>query len=390
VVREAGMWKVILAIVLVALAWALVAPRALAQAEQPAQGTASSETGEVVAILEEGMTTVGPVTQPFQRLLVRVTSGERAGSEVEVSVGVRDLNTGGVRYEPGDRVYLSRTVGPDGQEVFFIIDRDRSTPLLVVAFLFVVAILLLGRWKGLRALASLAITFAVLIWILVPRILAGANPVATAIVASFAIFTVTMLLTHGVGKLTAAAIAGTSVSLILTGLLAALFVRAASLTGLASEEAAFLQVVVGGQSINPQGLLLAGMIIGALGVLDDITVSQSSLVFELRRANPLLTGWELFASGVRVGRDHIAATVNTLVLAYAGAALPLLLLFTQLDQPLVQVVNREMVAEEIVRTLVGSLGLISAVPFTTGFASWLAVRTTPEHLPRDGHAHRHH
>jgi uncharacterized membrane protein len=125
-------------------------------------------------------------------------------------------------------------------------------------------------------------------------------------------------------------------------------------------------------------------------VLDDITVSQSSLVFELRRANPLLTGWELFASGVRVGRDHIAATVNTLVLAYAGAALPLLLLFTQLDQPLLQVVNREMVTEEIVRTLVGSLGLISAVPLTTGFASWLAVRTTPEHLPRDGHAHHHH
>lgn len=389
-VRGAGMWRAIVAIVVVALSWALVAPRALAQAEQTTEGTASYETGEVVAILEEGMTTVGPVTQPFQRLLVRMTSGERAGSEVEVSVGVRDLNTGGVRYEPGDRVYLSRTVGPDGQEVFFIIDRDRSTPLLVLAFLFAVAILLLGQWKGLRALASLAITFIVLIWFLVPRVLAGANPVATAIVASFAIFTVTMLLTHGIGKMTAAAIAGTSVSLILTGLLAALFVRAASLTGLASEEAAFLQVVMGSQAINPRGLLLAGMVIGALGVLDDITVSQSSLVFELRRANPLLTGWELFASGVRVGRDHIAATVNTLVLAYAGAALPLLLLFTQLDQPLLQVVNREMMAEEIVRTLVGSLGLISAVPLTTGFASWLAVRTTPEQLPRDGHAHHHH
>lgn len=389
VVRETGMWKVILAIAFVLPAWALTVSRVLPEAEQSAQGTASYETGEIVAILEEGVTTVGPVTQPFQRLLVRVTSGKRAGSEVEVSVGVRDLNTGGVRYEPGNRVYLSRTVGPDGQEVFFIIDRDRSTPLLVLAFLFVVAILLLGRWKGLRALASLAITFVVLIWILVPRILAGANPVATAIVASFAIFTVTMLLTHGIGKLTAAAIAGTSVSLILTGLLAALFLRAASLTGLASEEAAFLQVV-GGQAINPQGLLLAGMIIGALGVLDDITVSQSSLVFELRRANPLLTGWELFASGVRVGRDHIVATVNTLVLAYAGAALPLLLLFTQLDQPLLQVVNREMVTEEIVRTLVGSLGLISAVPLTTGFASWLAVRTAPEHLPHDHHGHHHH
>lgn len=387
--RGVEMWRVILTIVLVIVAWALAATQALAQAEQSAQSTASYETGEVVAILEEGMTTVGPVTQPFQRLLVRVTSGERAGSEVEVSSGVRDLNTAGVRYEPGDRVYLSCTVGPDGREVFFIIDRNRSTPLLVLAFLFVVAILLLGRWKGLRALASLGITFIVLIWFLVPRILAGANPVATAIVASFVLFTVTMLLTHGIGKLTAAAIAGTSVSLILTGLLAALFVRAASLTGLASEEAAFLQVV-GGAGDQPQGLLLAGMIIGAWGVLDDITVGQSSLVFELRRANPLLTGWKLFASGVRVGRDHVAATVNTLVLVYAGAALPLLLLFTQLDQPLLQVVNREVVTEESVRALVGSLGLISAVPLTTGFASWLAVRTVPERLPRDGHAHHRH
>lgn len=360
-----------------------------AQGANAGSAGASYETGEVVAVLEEGMTTVGPVTQPYQRLLVRVTSGERAGVEVEVSVGVRDLNTSGVRYAPRDRVYLSRTVGPNGQEVFVIIDRERTTPLLVLGFLFVVAILVLGRWKGLRALVSLAATFTILIWVMVPRILAGENPVVTALVASSGIFVVTMLVTHGIGTLTLAAIAGTSVSLLLTGLLAALFVRAAALTGLSSEEAAFLQVMIGGQSINPQGLLLAGMIIGALGVLDDITVSQSSLVFELRRANPALSGWELFAGGVRVGRDHIAATVNTLVLAYAGAALPLLLLFTQLDQPFAHVVNREVIAEEIVRTLVGSLGLISAVPLTTGFASWLAVRTAPERLPSDGHHHHH-
>jgi uncharacterized membrane protein len=381
--------KVLLALALVVLAGSTTWQRAVGQAETPPSEAATYETGEVITILEEGITTVGPVTQPFQRLRVRLTSGERAGSEIEVSVGVRDLNTAGVRYEPGDRVFVSRTVGSDGQEAYFIIDRDRGTPLLVLAFLFAVAILLLGRWKGLRALASLAITFVILIWVMVPRILGGANPVATAIVGSFVIFTVTMLLTHGLGRPTAAAIAGTSVSLVITGALAALFVRAASLTGLASEEAAFLQVVIGGQAINPQGLLLAGMIIGALGVLDDITVSQSSVVFELRRANPLLTGWELFARGVRVGRDHIAATVNTLVLAYAGVALPLFLLFTQLDQPLFQVLNREMVAEEIVRTLVGSLGLISAVPLTTGFASWLAVRTPVEQVRHD-HAHRHH
>jgi len=381
---------VLLALGLVLLVGTTTWQRALGQAETSLPAGATYESGVVVAVLQEGTTTVGPVTQPFQRLRVRVTSGEQAGSEIEISVGVRDLNAAGLRYQPGDRVFLSRTVGPDGRQAYFIVDRDRGTPLLVLAFLFVVAILLLGRWKGLRALVSLALTFVVLIWVMVPRILDGANPVAAAITSSFFVFTATMLLTHGPGRATVAAIVGTSISLVITGALAALFVRAAALTGLSSEEAAFLQVVVGGEPINPQGLLLAGMIIGALGVLDDITVSQSSLVFELRRANPLLSGWELFLSGVRVGRDHIAATVNTLVLAYAGVALPLFLLFTQLDQPLVQVVNREMVSEEIVRTLVGSLGLISAVPLTTGFASWLAVRTPPERLREGRHVHHHH
>jgi uncharacterized membrane protein len=133
--------------------------------------------------------------------------------------------------------------------------------------------------------------------------------------------------------------------------------------------------------MNPRGLLLAGMLVGALGVLDDITVSQSSLVFELRRANPFWSGWELFSAGVRVGRDHIAATVNTLVLAYAGAALPLLLLFSQLDEPLLWVLNREIIAQEVVQTLVGSL---------TGFAAWLAVRTPVEALSELDHGHWHH
>ena len=186
-----------------------------------------------------------------------------------------------------------------------------------------------------------------------------------------------------------AAMAGTSLSLILTGLLAALFVAAAGLTGLADEEASFLQVVLGERAVSPRGLLLAGMLVGALGVLDDITVSQSSLVFELRRANPSLTGWELFAAGVRVGRDHIAATVNTLVLAYAGAALPLLLLFSQLEEPLLWILNREIVAQEVVQTLVGSLGLIAAVPLTTGFAAWLAVRTPVTALEPSPHHHGH-
>ncbi len=346
-------------------------------------------TARVVEVLEEGVTTVGPVTQPYQRLLVELTSGPEKGQRVEVSVGVRDLNTAGQRFAPGDRLFLTVSTGPDGSRAYTILDRDRSTPLAVLAVLFAGAIVALGRWKGVRALLGLAFTFVVLIWVLVPLILRGYPPVPVAIAVSFVVFVVTLTVTHGVGRMVLAAMAGTSLSLIVTGLLAALFVAAAGLTGLADEEASFLQVVLGERAVSPRGLLLAGMLVGALGVLDDITVSQSSLVFELRRANPSLTGWELFAAGVRVGRDHIAATVNTLVLAYAGAALPLLLLFSQLEEPLLWILNREIVAQEVVQTLVGSLGLIAAVPLTTGFAAWLAVRTPVTALEPSPHHHGH-
>ncbi len=380
-------------IIAVLVSWSWLASTAVVGAQAVGtQAPTQTVTARVVRILEEGTTTVGPVTQPYQRLLVELTSGPEQGKVVELAIGVRDLNTAGQRFQPGDRLYVSVSSGPDGSRAYTLLDRDRSTPLAVLAVLFAGAIVTLGRWKGVRALLGLAFTFVVLIWVLVPLILRGYPPVPVAIVISFIVFTVTLLLTHGVGRMSLAAMAGTSLSLLLTGLLAALFVEAAGLTGLADEEASFLQVVLGDRAVSPRGLLLAGMLVGALGVLDDITVSQSSLVFELRRANIALSGWELFSAGVRVGRDHIAATVNTLVLAYAGAALPLLLLFSQLDEPLVWTVNREIIAQEIVQTLVGSLGLIAATPLTTGFAAWLAVRTPPEALSEElhQHAHQHH
>jgi uncharacterized membrane protein len=224
---------------------------------------------------------------------------------------------------------------------------------------------------------------------LIPRILAGSDPVTISIFAAVFIFMFTLYIVHGIGKMTTAAVIGTSISLLITGILAYIFVRVSTLTGLASDEAAFIQVMVGGEGLNMQGLLLGGIIIGALGVLDDVTVSQSSTVFELRKANPRMSAAQLFASGITVGRDHIAATVNTLVLAYAGVALPLLILFTQIDEPVLHVINREILAEEIVRTLVGSLGLISAVPLTTGIASWMAVNTPVDKIEDYHHGHHH-
>jgi uncharacterized membrane protein len=383
-------WRIALLVIVAASIFLALPDEANAQQQE---GRASSQTlrAEIVEVVEEGIHDLGPITQPYQILLVELREGDRSGEIVEVEVGVIDLNTTDQLYRPGDAVFVSYTpvTEPGQQERFIITDRVRTTPLFVLAIMFAVAIIALGRWKGVRAIIGLAFTFAVIIWFMIPRILDGANPVTISVFAAIFIFMFTLYIVHGIGRMTTAAVMGTSISLMITGLLAFIFVRVSSLTGLASDEAAFIQVMVGGEGINMQGLLLGGIIIGALGVLDDVTVSQSSTVFELRKANPRMTMAQLFASGITVGRDHIAATVNTLVLAYAGVALPLLILFTQLNEPTLHIINREILAEEIVRTLVGSLGLIAAVPLTTGIAAYMAVKSKPEDIADYHHGHHH-
>jgi uncharacterized membrane protein len=186
------------------------------------------------------------------------------------------------------------------------------------------------------------------------------------------IIPVTFYLSHGFNKKTHVAIVGTIISLIITGVLAAVFVNISKLTGYASEEAGFLQSEIGG-TINMKGVLLAGIIIGTLGVLDDITVSQSAIVYQLKKANKKLGFRQLFSRAMKVGHDHISSLINTLVLVYAGVAMPLLLLFVNNPRPFSEVINYEIIADEIVRTLVGSIGLITAVPITTVLAAlWIS------------------
>lgn len=275
----------------------------------------------------------------------------------------------GDTFRAGQRVRLS-VLAREGQPTFYNIrDLERTRPMLVLAALFVVAVLAFGRWQGLRSLIGLALSFAVIVGFVIPAILRGHNPVAVALVGAMAIMLVSLYLSHGFGRKTTAAVVGTGLALLLTAALTAGFVAATSLTGLASEDALSANFVAGGLSLR--GLLLAGIIIGGLGVLDDVTMSQASLVFELRRADPTAGFGRLVAGALTVGRDHIAATVNTLFLAYAGASLPLLVLFTTGGDALSTVATAEAVAVEIVRTLCGSIGLIAAVPLTTVLAAAL-------------------
>ncbi|CAN5361155.1 YibE/F family protein [soil metagenome] len=275
----------------------------------------------------------------------------------------------GDTFSPGQRVRVA-VVRTRGRPAHYVADFQRSTPLLVLSGLFVAAVVAFGRRRGLRALAGLALTFVVILGFVVPAILDGRNPMSVAVVGALVITVATLYLSHGFTPKTTAAVTGTALALLVTAGLAAFFAGAASLTGFTSEEAQLANVELGGLSLR--GLLLAGIVLGGLGVLDDVTMSQASIVFELRRADPAAALPRLVRRALNVGRDHVAATVNTLFLAYAGAALPLPILFVVGDAPLGEILTSEVVAVEIVRTLVGSVGLIAAVPLTTALAAVVA------------------
>jgi uncharacterized membrane protein len=297
-------------------------------------------------------------------LTVRVDEGPDTGATVQLSGG--DNATG--RLAPGDGVVLAADPSADGvQDRYQLTDSQRGRSLTALALLFAVAVVALGRLRGLLALVGLALSSLVLVGWLVPALLSGRPPVLTATVGASAVMLSVLLLAHGPSVRTATAIVGTAASLLITLGLAVAFVELSSLTGLTSEEATFVQAVFGG--LDVRGLLLAGIVVGAVGILDDVTVTQVSAVYEIRGANPAMPVRELYRAGLRVGRDHVASLVNTLLLAYAGASLPLLVIFTTSDQGLVGTLTNGVVAEEIVRTLVGSIGLVSAVPITTALAA---------------------
>ncbi len=275
-------------------------------------------------------------------------------------------------FDPGDAVILAYIDDAPEEFRYQFSDRQRRGVLRWLAITFAVAVIALGRWRGLGALAGLAGSLTVLFVFVLPAITDGRSPVLVAIVGSAAIAYVALYVAHGFTPLTTVALLGTLAALALTATLSAIVTGAADFSGFATEETLFLTLVPG-QVIDISGLILAGAVLGALGAIDDVTVTQASAVWELRRTSPGLRRIGLFRSGIRIGRDHIASTVNTLALAYAGAALPLLLLFTLADQSLGTVVNSEVVAIEVVRTLVGSIGLVAAVPVTTWLAAVIAT-----------------
>ncbi|HTF53841.1 MAG TPA: YibE/F family protein [Pseudonocardia sp.] len=278
-------------------------------------------------------------------------------------------------YTEGDKVVLAYSGGdPTDTSSYQVVDFQRGVSLWLLGLLFAAAVILLGRWKGVAALIALGASFVVLIGFMLPAILAGRAPLEVALVGSCLIMFAVLYISYGVTAQASTAVLGTLVSLGLIGLLSWAFTAAAQLTGLDDPTQNLIAALGGSAHLDPRGLLLAGFVIGALGVLDDVTVTQTSAVWELRRVNASLSAAELFASAMRIGRDHISSAVNTLVLAYAGAALPLMLFFTVSGKSLGQSISAQDVASEVVRTLAGSIGLVASVPITTAVAALVASR----------------
>jgi uncharacterized membrane protein len=283
--------------------------------------------------------------------------GTVAAIELEAGSGIED----------GDGIEVLAYETVDGEVDYVFYEFQRRTPMLLLFALFVTAVLALGRWRGLGALGGLAVSLAVITLFALPALLEGTDAMLVALVTASLIAFCALFLAHGFELSTAVALVSTLASLAVTALLGWIFVGATQLTG-ASDDASYV-LAVGGGELDVRGLVLAGIVIGSLGVLDDVTVTQVSAVWQLKHVDPTLATRQLVAPALRIGRDHISSTVNTLFLAYAGAALPLLLLFTQASQSLGEVVTREIVATEVVRALVGSIGLVASVPIAT----WLAA-----------------
>ncbi|MYB87030.1 MAG: YibE/F family protein [Acidimicrobiaceae bacterium] len=312
--------------------------------------------------------------QACRTITVRVDEGSNAGTEAALPEFNLTYDRTSIRISPGDKVIVGYE---DSNDYYFFGDRDRRTPLVWLAGRFAAVGVALGRLRGAMALVGMAATLVVLVAFVAPSVLDGNHPVLVAVVAAAVIAFVGLYVTHGLNARTTVALAGTLASLGLTLGLSWVFFGLAEFTGLATEEGLTLPLIAG--DVDLASLLLGGAIIGALGALDDVTVTQVATVAELRHHSPHLPRREIIASGIRVGREHIAATVNTLLLAYAGAGLPLVLLFAVSDQSLAMVANSELIAVEIVRTLCGSLGLVAAVPVTTVLAALVkAGASTPE------------
>jgi uncharacterized membrane protein len=351
--------------------------------------------GTIVDIIESGQETVFDQLHPFQILEILITNSEKKGQTIEVknSAAFTDVTAQYEEYHVNDKIKVYVGTSGEGQSTYGIAGKIKRHGLTSLAILFIVAVLVVGRIWGAMSLLGLVLSFIVIFKVIIPLIVRGSDPIMAALLGAVIIIPSTFYVSHGFNKKTHVGVLATLISLTVTGLLAVYFVNRVHLTGFASEEAGFLQVERQG-TIDIKGILLAGIIIGTLGILDDVTIGQASVIKQIKEAKPNITFWTLFKKGMEVGQDHIASMVNTLVLVYSGSSLPLLLLFFDSEKTVLDIIEFEVIAEEIVKMLVGSIGLVLAAPLATIIAAYVFTHTKPEkenkktaHDERSFHVH---
>ena len=322
------------------------------------------------------------ITTSVQELRVILTSGEQKG---EVRTFMHEV----VPLEVGDKIFLNHVVSIEGNEYYSYADFERRPVLLVLALIFVVVLVFFAGRQGVRALLSLAASVAAICFILVPALLHGYDPALTVTALAAVILAVVLFGTHGRQAKTVIAYGGTMAAVVITALIALVSVKLMRLSGFSDDASVYLNFATDG-ALDLSGLLLGSIIIGILGILDDVAMTQASVVQELKAANPLLTVRELYERAIKVGRDHIGSLVNTLALAYVGVALPLILLFAKTETDLLFSLSREVVAVEFLRIIVGSIGLILAVPTTTLVAAWYFAKHGVDENSVSTPRHHHH
>jgi uncharacterized membrane protein len=299
--------------------------------------------------------------------VVEVLEGEGKGDFQQIQIDADVFSSGVAK---GDTLVVTRDGGADGGPSYQFFDYERGTPIIVLAVVFAVVVGMVARMRGLASLLGLAFAFVVLLKFVLPGLLADDSPTLVGLVGSSAIMFVVLYLAHGFSARTTTALVGTLFGLTLVAVLGSLAVSAARLTGLTSEETFRLHGYA--PSVSFSGIVLAGVVVAGLGVLNDVTITQASAIWQLHEVSPDISWRELYTRGMAVGRDHIASTVYTIVFAYAGAGLPALLLLELYSMPFWTAVTSSALAEEVVRTLVGAIALVLAVPVTTAAGAFFA------------------
>lgn len=351
------------------------------EVHQELQETVRAEVLEIVEEYDRDILGTGATTT-VQELRAKLLSGSKFGEVVRFENDLMVL-------EEGDKIFVNRLIAIDGEEYYTFKDIERRPQLLILAIVLSLLVVAFARWQGIRAILSLVLSALAIIFLLVPALLAGYDPALASFAIAAVILALTLFLTHGFSVYVRIAYFGTMAAVGVTCLVAWVSVSWLHLTGFSADASVYLNFATGGQ-LDLAGLLLGGIIIGLLGVLDDVSITQASVVQELRLANPTLGVRSLYERGVRVGRDHVGSLVNTLALAYVGTALPLVLLYAQSQAPFLDILNQEVVAAELVRIIVGSIGLVLAVPFTTLVAAYYFSRHEIDNSLSSSHSHHHH